>query len=205
MKTLPLPAHLVAKRNVTDIVLDTTGLKIYGEGEWRAERYGGKKRWKKLHLALDAESGKLVLAEITNEYVHDTEHLEKALKRANRLKGKVLIDGIADSGKCYDLSQRYNKRLLTLPKRGAIIRKEPVYEERNNAVKTIHGLGNDRVARSIWAKLVGYNRRVIIESMMARWKNLYGGSLKSRCEQRKEVEVQLKAMMINMIIDGQAA
>ena len=155
MKTLPLPAHLVAKRNVTDIVLDTTGLKVYGEGEWRAQKYGGKKRWKKLHLAMDAESGKLVLAKITDEYVHDTEYLEEALKRANCLKGKVLIDGIADSGKCYDLSQRYKKRLLTPPKRGAIIRKEAVYEERNNAVKIILGLGNDQVARSIWSKLDG--------------------------------------------------
>lgn len=98
-------------------MLDTTGLKIYGEGEWRAERYRGKKRWKKLHLAMDAERGKLALAEITNEYVRDTEHLEKALKRANRLRGKVLIDGIADSEKCYDLSKRHNKRLLTPPKK----------------------------------------------------------------------------------------
>lgn len=52
---------------------------------------------------MDAESGKLVLAEITDEYVHDTEHLEKALRRANRLKGKVLIHGIADSRNCYEL------------------------------------------------------------------------------------------------------
>jgi hypothetical protein len=56
MKRLQLPAKLISKKGVTDIVLDTTGLKIYGEGEWRAEKYGGKKRWKKLHLALDLKS-----------------------------------------------------------------------------------------------------------------------------------------------------
>ena len=205
MKKLVLPSELLDKKNVTDIVLDTTGLKTYGEGEWRAEKYGGKKRWKKLHLAMDAENGKLVLAEITDEHVHDTVHLEKALKRTNRRKGKALIDGIADSGRCYDLVQKHNKSLLTPPKRGAIIRKEPVYEKRNEAVKIILGLGNDRIAKSIWSKLVGYNRRVIIESMIARWKKLYGGSLKSRCKKRKEVEVQLKAMMINAMIDDQVA
>jgi len=203
MKTLDLPSELLDKREVTDIVLDATGLKVYGDGEWRAEKYGGKKRWKKLHLAMDAGSGKLILAEITDEHVHDTVHLEKALKKANRRKGKVLIDGIADSGRCYDLVQKYNKKLLTPPKKGAVIRKEPVYEARNNAIKMILGLGNDRMARSIWSKLVGYNRRVIVESMMARWKRLYGGSLKSRCNRRKEVEVHLKAMMINIMIDGQ--
>jgi hypothetical protein len=116
MKRLQLPAKLISKKGVTDIVLDTTGLKIYGEGEWRAEKYGGKKRWKKLHLALDLKSGKLLLAEITDEHVHDTTYLEEALKRSTRRKGKVLIDGIADSRRCYYLSRRYNKALLTPPK-----------------------------------------------------------------------------------------
>src|SRR5579863_7600327 len=77
MKTLQLPNELLAKRDVTDIVLDTTGLKAYGEGEWRAEKYGGKKRWRKLHLAMDMATGKLILAEITDEHVHDTACLEK--------------------------------------------------------------------------------------------------------------------------------
>ncbi|MEN9654735.1 MAG: hypothetical protein RL235_847, partial [Chlamydiota bacterium] len=52
---------------------------------------------------------------------------------------------------------------------------------------------------------VGYNRRVIIESMISRWKRLYGGELRSRCPERKKKEVQLKIMMINALIDAQAA
>lgn len=205
MKTLGLPSELLKKREVTDIVLDTTGLKVYGEGEWRAEKYGGKKRWKKLHLAMDIRTGKLVFAEITDERVHDTACLEKVLKRANRRKGKVLFDGIADSLRCYQLARRYNKQLLTPPKRGAVLRKEEGFKGRNDAVRIIRGLGNDQVARSVWGKLIGYNRRVVIESMMSRWKRLYGGGLRSRCAERKKNEVQLKAIMINAMIDGQAA
>ena len=205
MKCLKLPVELLEKKNITDIVLDTTGLRVYGEGEWRAEKYGGKKSWKKLHLAMDPESGKLMLAEITDEYVHDTTYLEKVLKRSNCRSGKVLIDGIADSRRCYRLSKTYNKTLLTPPKKGAVIRKEDEFVRRNDAVKIIRGLGNDKLARSIWSKLVGYSRRVIVESMMARWKKLYGNSLKSRCKARRKIEVHLKAMMINLMIDGQPA
>lgn len=161
MKTLKLPTELLTKKTITDIALDTTGLKVYGEGEWRAEKYGGKKRWQKLHLAMDPDTGKLIIAEITDEYVHDTTYLEKALQMAGRRQGKVLIDGIADSGKCYQLTKSYNKTLLTPPKRGAVLRNEPEYEARNDAIRIINGLGNDRTARSIWGKLVGYNRRVI--------------------------------------------
>jgi len=205
MKYLGLSSDLLSKKNITDIVLDTTGLKIFGEGEWRAQKYGGKKAWRKLHLAMDLGSGKLMLAEITDEHVHDTTYLENALKQGNGRKGKVLIDGIADSKKCYEMAGKYNKLILTPPKTGAVIRKEYAYEKRNEAIKVIRGLGNDRLARSIWSKLVGYNQRVVIESMISRWKRLYGGDLKSRCRQRQKVEVRLKSMMINHMIDGQAA
>jgi hypothetical protein len=201
MKILELPTDLLTKKNITDIALDTTGLKVYGEGEWRAEKYGGRKRWKKLHLALDAESGKLIIAEVTDEYVHDTTYVEKALKIAGKRKSKLLIDGIADSGSCYRLAKKYNKVLLTLPKKGAILREEIEYESRNEAIRIIRGLGGDLTARSIWGKLVEYNRRMIAESMMARWKRLYGGDLKSRCAQRGKIEVRLKAMLINTMID----
>jgi hypothetical protein len=204
MKILKLPRELLSKKGVTDIVLDTTGLKVYGEGEWRAEKYGGKKSWIKLHLALDPRSGKLVLAEMTTEYKHDTTYLEKALQRTNRRRGKVLIDGIADSRRCYELAEKYGKDLITPSKKGAVFRKEEVFRKRNEALSTIRGLGGDPVARSIWSKLVGYNRRVIIESMMSRWKRLYGGSLKSRCETRQSIEVQIKAQMINEMIEGKA-
>jgi hypothetical protein len=86
-----------------------------------------------------------------------------------------------------------------------VVRSEPGYEKRNEAVRIIRGLGGDLLARSIWAKLVGYNRRVIVESMMSRWKRVLGSDLKSRSEDRKRTEVQLKAMMINAMIDAQAA
>jgi hypothetical protein len=206
MKYVGLAKELLSKKKrVTDIVLDTTGLKIFGEGEWRAEKYGGRKSWKKLHLAMDPESGKLVLAEITDEHVHDTTYLESALKRANGQKGKVLIDGIADGKKYYEMAERHNKVLLTPPKARAVIRKEKGYEKRNEAIKVIRGLGNDRLARSIWSKLVGYNRRVIVESLVSRWKRLHGSDLKSRCERNQKVEVHLKSMMINQMIDGHAA
>jgi Transposase DDE domain len=202
MKTISLPSELLQKRNVTDIVLDTTGLKVYGAGEWRAKKYKSKRRWKKLHLGMDLESGKLILAEITNEYVHDTQYLEKALKKANRRKGKVLFDGIADSKRCYQMAQKYNKLLLTPPKTGAVLRKESGYEKRNEAIQIIQGLGGDKQAKSIWSKLIGYNKRVMVESMVSRWKQLFGGSLKSHCERRRKVEVQLKAQMINRVIES---
>lgn len=139
---------------------------------------------------------------MSQEHVHDTTYLEQALQGANRRKGKVLIDGIADSGRCYRMAKKYNKQLVTPPKKGAILRQEEEYEKRNEAIKVIRGLGGDLLAKSIWGKLVGYNHRVVIESMMSRWKRLYGGSLRSHCYMRQRVEVTIKALMINEMIDA---
>lgn len=52
MKALSLPEELLHKKHVTDIVIDSTGLKVCGP-EWRNKKYGGEKRWKKLHLAME--------------------------------------------------------------------------------------------------------------------------------------------------------
>ena len=118
----------------------------------------------------------------------------------NSRKGKVLFDGIADSKRCYEIAEKYNKSLLTPPKKGAILREEGGYEKRNDVIKIIYGLGGDEQAKSIWAKLVGYNQRVVIEGMISRWKQLFGSSLKSNCDTRRHIEVQLKAIMLNSMI-----
>jgi hypothetical protein len=81
-----------------------------------------------------------------------------------------------------------------------VIRGEEIYERRNEAVKIIKGLGGDKLAKSIWGKLVGYNQRVEIESTIARWKGQYGGNLRSRSEERIDKEVKIKALMLNEMI-----
>ena len=204
-KTLSVPAKLLDRRKVTDIVLDTTGLKVYGEGEWRAEKYGGKKRWKKLHLAIELHTGKLVFSTLSDEHVHDTTHFERVLQASNLRRGKILMDGIADSQRCYETAERYNKELLTPPKKGAVIREEKVFDRRNDAIKIIRGLGGDDLAKMIWSKLIGYSKRVVVESAVARWKRLYGGEIKSRTEERMAKEITIKSLMINQMIEKEAA
>lgn len=201
MRTIQLTEELLNKKQVTDLVIDTTGLKVYGEGEWCAKRYGGKSKWVKLHLGMDLKNGELVFAEVTQEHVHDTAHLAKALKTCNRRKGKVLFDGIADSKKCYEICHRHNKELLTPPKKKAIYRREPEYYLRNQALRAIKGLGGDALARSIWSKLTGYNRRSEIESAIARWKRLVGSVLKSKNLKNIEKEVKIKQIILNQRMD----
>jgi hypothetical protein len=134
----------------------------------------------KLHVAIDQQSGKLFLAALNKETSHDTSCLEKALRLCNRRKGKVLFDGIADSKRCYELCERYNKVLLIPPGRRAILRQKPGYRLRNEALKQIRGLGGDELARSLRVKRTGYSRRSEIESTILKWKRVLGADQKSK-------------------------
>ena len=205
MRAIELPKELVDRRVVTDLVIDTTGLKVYGEGEWCAKRYGGRSKWVKLHISIDQKSGKLTLAEVTKESSHDTSCLRHALQTCNKRKGEVLFDGIADSKRCYITCAEHNKQLLTPPSRRAVLRKDPEYCLRNEALRLIKGLGGDELARSIWSKLTGYSRRSEVESAISSWKRLLGGSLKSKSLEKIKKEVKIKAMIYNQMIEQRKA
>lgn len=66
-----------------DIVLDSTGLKVYGEGEWKARKHGASKRrtWRKLHVGIDPSTGEIVVEELTGNDVHDADVVEKVLEK----------------------------------------------------------------------------------------------------------------------------
>ncbi len=68
----------------------------------------------------------------------------------------------------------------------------------------IKGLGGDELAKAIWSKLSGYSRRVLVESLICRWKRLYRGALESRTEIRMQKEIQIKAWLISKVIDQES-
>ncbi|MDN3506632.1 MAG: hypothetical protein P0S96_05335 [Simkaniaceae bacterium] len=74
------------------------------------------------------------------EDIHDTKLLGKALRRINDQKGVVLFDAIAEGKNCYEINQRHNKKLITPPSKRAILRKEPIYKDQNEALRIFKGL-----------------------------------------------------------------
>lgn len=200
MKKIELPRYFLEKKKVEHIVIDCTGLKVFGEGEWKVKKHGASKHrtWKKLHLAVDEKTQEIIFVDLSSEYVHDTKFVPEIMEHRKGLK-RVLMDGIADSGSLYRQAIESGVDLLTPPQKNARKRKEPWFQTRNKRILEIQGLGGDQLARSIWAKLTGYNRRVTVESAIARWKKLFGPFLKSRTWENQRREVSLKSLIINEI------
>jgi len=197
-KKISLPKHFLKGKKVQHIVLDATGLKVYGEGEWKVKKHGpGKRRqWRKLHLAVDEGSQEIIFADITTEHIHDTTFVSEVIKNRKGLK-RLVMDGAADSSSIYKLCEEHGIELLTPPQKNARLRTEPHLEKRNCHLLEILGLGEDKIARSIWGKLTGYSKRSTVESAIARWKKLFGQELKGRIAETQRLEVKIKSTILN--------
>ncbi|MCY9879385.1 IS5 family transposase [Vibrio natriegens] len=57
-KTIQVKYKNKSKGSVRHIAIDSTGLKVFGEGEWKVKKHGAEKRrtWRKLHLAVDVDT-----------------------------------------------------------------------------------------------------------------------------------------------------
>ncbi len=167
MSGIVIPDRFTKKR-IETLVLDASGLKVFGEGEWKVKKYGASKRreWKKLHIGMDAETQEIVVSDITESGVSDTCFFSKWVK-GKRIK-EVLMDGAADASRCYAHAEKEGVILKTPPQKNAVLRKEPWMRKRNEAILQIKGFGGDKIARDLWRYCTGYTRRALVESTFSR-------------------------------------
>ena len=173
MKTIELPAHLLKGKVIKHVVIDATGLKVFGEGEWKVKKHGiGKRRrWEKLHIAVDESTQEILFADFSTEYEPDTKFIPEILEKRKGIE-QLMMDGAADSSWLYKLCFEEGIDLLTSPQKNTRKHRDPWMSKRNNRLLEILGLGGDKIAKSIWGKLSGYSTRVTVESAIARWKRL---------------------------------
>ena len=107
-RTVAVAYRQPSKGRITDLVIDSTGLKVFGEGEWKVRKHGAEKRrvWRKLHLAVDPVTHDIVAAEVSLENVHDAEVLPTLLNPLRRKLGRVYADGAYDSKASHQLFSR---------------------------------------------------------------------------------------------------
>lgn len=190
------------KKRPTDIVFDSTGGKVYGEGEWKVKIHGKSKRrtWRKIHLAICPDSHDIILECVTENNVADCDALNRMGKELPGSIERCYADGAYDKEICYHALTRVGIDPIIPPQRNAVLQEDksrPWMQSRDTALLAIIGLGDDEEARKIWKKLMGYHRRSIGETAMYRFKTLFGGSLKSRKMHYQKAEVFAKCIAIN--------
>jgi hypothetical protein len=200
-KTLGKILKRLPRKGKVDVVFDSTGLKVYGEGEWKVRSHGiGKRRtWKKLHVGIDPSTQEILVCELTGRDGGDAVTAVKMLGGVNGVLQQVLGDGAYDGGIFREEVERLGAELIVPPPRNATYKdaKTGWQRKRDAALAEIQGLGGDDRARALWKKLVGYHRRSLAETTMYRLKQILGGNLKSRHAANQAAEVQCKCLVLN--------
>lgn len=196
-KNLAASLPELTSRKAKVVLIDASGIKVYGEGEWKRKIHGAgrPRKWLKLHIAVDENSQEIVAEAITDCRVADAVMVEPLLDSiANNIK-IVKADGAYDRACARRAIKKKGATALVPPPRNARINK--VDQERDLAVLAIKGLGGDQVARSLWGKLTGYSYRVLVETAFSRYKRIFGPRLFSQTFERQSVENRLKIIMLN--------
>lgn len=191
---------VLSKRRPKIALLDSSGFKIHGEGEWKVKVHGKSRRrsWVKVHLVVDSRSNEIVDLIVTPSNVSDAKTGLDLLKRVPRSVQTVYADGAYDGDHFRRLSMHKGINSVVPPPKNAVLRTEKHKANRNDALRIIKGFGGDAVARSLWGKLTGYSHRVKVESAFSRLKRLFGERLFSRRFDAIIVEVWMKALISNI-------
>lgn len=187
------------KEGKLDLVIDSTGLKVYGEGEWKMRTHGKQQRrtWRKYHVAVDPDTHEVVAMELTTSNYHDSRAVPALLEGMRNL-GKVYGDGAYPTPTSLDAIDRAGGHAVIPPRTGTCIVKNtpsPGEEQRNRLVRERRAAGGKKA----WKKCSGYHRRSLVETHMFRLKTILGGKLRSHSFQNQKIEATLMAKILNQM------
>jgi transposase len=193
---LTLTTALKKPKGPVNVVIDSSGLKIFGAGAWRHEKHGGKPRrsWRRLDLAIDPDSRDILAAELTTTDEGDASRVGPRLDQIDGPISAVLADGAYDGEPtCQTILDRHPDATVVIPPRSNAVRSdtaEPTQRDRH-----IERLA--RKGRMGWQKTVGDGKRSLVETAFYRYKVLIGRSLRARTLSAQKVEAHIACKVIN--------
>lgn len=186
------------------LVMDSTGLKIFGESEWLEKKHKTKRKrrsWRKLHLGLDLVSGEIVCSDLTKDEVGDPTALPDLLDQVDGPVSHFLADGAYDGEPTSDLlAARFGSmtEVIIPPPNNAVFSPDAAQHptSRDRHIAEIESKG-----RIAWQKSSGYNQRSRGETLMGRWKTVIGSKLKARTFNNQKTEANIGVRVLNRMTE----
>jgi len=185
---------LAAPKKIRHLVSDSSGLKVYGEGEWQMRTHGKQKRrtWRKLHISMDAETHQLTAASITDKELLDRNAIAGLLEQTISEVQRVCADGAYDFEQCYRAIKKKEARALIPPREDAVVRGKSPFEQRDLNVREIKSKG-----RKEWKKESTYHKRSLVECAFFRLKTIFSERLRSRRTDTQTTEARVRCAAMN--------
>jgi hypothetical protein len=201
-ETLELPQRPRSGAEPVDLLVDSTGLKLCGPGEWLNEKHGTKTRrsWRKLHIGVDADTGEILAAELTGPEIDDGSRVGPLLDQIDGPVASLTADGAFDRDDVYaEVAARHPEAAVIVPPRSSAVPSQTAGTaptQRDRHLKAIAERG-----RMGWQKASGYNWRALVEADISRWKRVIGAGLHSHTAGRQASEVAIAASALNRMLE----
>jgi hypothetical protein len=191
---LKLSLAAPSTKPIKHLVFDASGFKVFGEGEWKVRTHGKdyRRRWRKLHISLDADSQQIITALLTDANVVDPRCLPRQLKQVEPPVERVYGDGAYDARSCYRAIHQRGARAIIPPRKGSVHWQDDYLKDRNRNLRGVgkHGLKD-------WKKRSGYHRRSLVEAAFFRLKTVFSDKLRSRRDDTQTAEALIRCTALN--------
>lgn len=180
------------------LVIDSTGFKVYGEGEWKVRLHGKSKRrtWRKLHLAIEQDTQEVVACVASTNAYSDGEMLADLLAQIEAPIASVKADGAYDARACYTQLAKRGIKAIIPPRKTARIwqhgNTQAARLDRDENLRAIRRQGTKK-----WKQESGYHRRSLAETGVSRLKTLFGDRLSARLFDRQATELFIRCAALN--------
>jgi hypothetical protein len=201
-ETLEIPGPCPPSAEPVHLLVDSTGLRLCGPGEWLIEKHGTRRRrsWRKLHIGIDAETGQILASELTTSDVDDGSQVGPLLDQITGSLASFTGDGAYDQAGIYaTVAKRHPDADVIVPPRSTAVLSEmaesaPTQRDRHLQSIAEHG-------RMGWQKRSRYTRRALVESSIGRFKRVIGDALRSRTDRRRATEIAIAVRALNRMLE----
>ncbi len=184
------------------VVIDATGLQVHGAGEWLVEKHGTRTRrsWRKLHIGVDADTGQVVAAVLTDRDADDGAQVGPLLDQVDGPVASFTGDGAYDQEGVYSgVAARHPEAAVIVPPRSSAVPSETAETAPTQRDRHLHTIAER--GRMGWQKASGYNLRALAETAVSRYKRVIGDGLRSQTDGRQATEVAIAVGVLNRMLE----
>ncbi len=201
-ETLEVPRPCSRSGGPVHLLVDSTGLRLCGPGEWLVEKHGTRRRrsWRKLHIGVDAETGQILASELTTSDVDDASQVDPLLDQITAPLASFIGDGAYDQTGIYDtIAKQHPDADVIVPPRSTAVPSEMIKSAPSQRDRHLQSIAEH--GRMGWQRRSGYTRRALVEAAISRLKRVIGNALRSRTEQRCATEVAIAVQALNQMLE----
>lgn len=203
-KTLKIFLGAKVTKQPRHILIDSTGVQVLGEGEWKRLKHGESRCqvWKKLHLAIDANTLDILAMEVTDSVRLDGNYLPELLEQIEGPVSQITGDGAYDKQNCYECAHKLEATPVFPPQHNAAVQRNKIKKNaallpRDKLIIRLNLAADKEQELRRWKKENNYHRRSLIETNMSRLNKIFGDKMSARTPENQYAELAIRCRIIN--------